>query len=985
MAVPQEGEEGGDADLSKSVVLVPSGGRKPQVVDLGTSEGFASLNVEAAAWQDEVRRRQDDADIHRWEQLVHTFRTQVTSLHHNVSAKLAETFSSGATWQRGGCCGRAKAVWMFGVQYAEDGDGDHVVGNLAIGGSAGSRSTCGTPEDFCEAWRQVSRMTYRQGFAPMYRMVRAAGSADERAKYIRLSSDAGWGCMIRVGQMLLAAALKRHEGLYEALPTRATSRRQRSAGRRALGCPSPAAEDRGQAPGCDERNVAVADIERKFLEDPRQDVSPFSIFAFIRAAYGKEVTRPLNRRGSGPPASASSSGGYALPVPTASEAHVSYPSMGTSSSMPPQQTVSAEVAAPPLPRRQLTEKKPGDWFGPTTVSETIAYLVERNEDIGNSLSVYLDADGVLYEDEVRSLGGGQLPGSAVPPPPPQGTVCEATPTSTKLEVAEAEAEPAEVQPTEEADSKEPEPAGGSVDGSSTGSRERCRASEEEGNSPNGDGEEESNEDCGGGRPPAHTLSDFQVLGNASPPLSPVQSTWSTPLLVPMAPTVSTLLSPPDKAEDDQLPCAATDAPADLSNSEQSSSGGDRDSADVELGSQGSVQKDASPKSPSDFRLLPEPACRMDQPETGRADTGTTQPAAAVEEQASASSELWPRGVLLLFPLQLGLEKHISEAHSSVVLRYFELSSSLGAMGGRPRMAHFFVGTRGRELLFVDPHVVQAAALLASTPTTSSDSRESRPGSDSATEAEINNASHSGRASNEASPQPRREAEAPFFSESTFLNTPMVQMMPVDHIDASISFAFYCRSEADLQTLLADLRRIDAREANAPIRAEPTRPAGLRPAAHTALQVLKSLRNGGPPPSLTSWPSGAGSPAGGRAPAMSWCDLDGLAAFTAEADGGQPTLQALQPESRWTVSLSDFAVDEEEDEEEDIAAVGEEQGPLGAEQEVDIEQDELDAGLIFHATDFPQLALASPQSDGSPPACSITVAQPWAVIEAPVVM
>merc|ERR1712136_623175 len=65
----------------------------------------------------------------------------------------------------------------------------------------------GTPDEFATAWSQITRMTYRQGFAPMYRPVSVC---PDRQQYVRLTSDAGWGCMIRVGQMLLATALRRH-------------------------------------------------------------------------------------------------------------------------------------------------------------------------------------------------------------------------------------------------------------------------------------------------------------------------------------------------------------------------------------------------------------------------------------------------------------------------------------------------------------------------------------------------------------------------------------------------------------------------------------------------------------------------------------------------------------------------------------------------------------------------------------------------------
>lgn len=44
----------------------------------------------------------------------------------------------------------------------------------------------------------IAWFTYRKGFSPLY------GS--------KSTTDAGWGCMIRTGQMLLHEALLRHTG-----------------------------------------------------------------------------------------------------------------------------------------------------------------------------------------------------------------------------------------------------------------------------------------------------------------------------------------------------------------------------------------------------------------------------------------------------------------------------------------------------------------------------------------------------------------------------------------------------------------------------------------------------------------------------------------------------------------------------------------------------------------------------------------------------
>merc|ERR1719424_1495251 len=118
--------------------------------------------------------------------------------------------------------------------------------------------------------------------------------------------------MIRMGQMLLATALKRH--------------REHSAGpgRGCLLSPSSSSSS--------SRAEALAPLEQKFLDDKR---SPFSIFSFIEVALGRDIT-----------------------VLPSNNAMISSPRL-----------VDGEQY---VPTRQPTKKNAGDWFGPTTISETIA-------------------------------------------------------------------------------------------------------------------------------------------------------------------------------------------------------------------------------------------------------------------------------------------------------------------------------------------------------------------------------------------------------------------------------------------------------------------------------------------------------------------------------------------------------------------------------------------------------------------------------------
>merc|ERR1719272_2764609 len=131
--------------------------------------------------------------------------------------------------------------------------------------------------------------------------------------------------MLRVGQMLLAAALKRHR------------ERSTGLGRGAEG------DSLASAP------YAKGSLEQKFLDDKR---SPFSIFRFIEVALGREVTAPPGKD-----------------VAKTSASQLS--------------------GAPFRPTRQLTKKDPGDWFGPTTISETIAALVEDCDILHDNLAVYI--------------------------------------------------------------------------------------------------------------------------------------------------------------------------------------------------------------------------------------------------------------------------------------------------------------------------------------------------------------------------------------------------------------------------------------------------------------------------------------------------------------------------------------------------------------------------------------------------------------------
>lgn len=370
--------------------------------------------------------------------------------------------------------------------------------------------------------------------------------------------------------------------------------------------------------------------------------------------------------------------------------------------------------------RPLTQKLPGDWFGPTTISETIAALVRNTATFHDSLTVYVNTDGMLYEDEVRMLASGIDERKSLPPSPKRSREKHKGNGDSDDEFM--------VVCTPSIDECGSTASGGSP--VLTNAQPNVRLSTE---FPN------IMLDSSGEFEDAHGAECFQVSSFTEADLELEKRQFPQPIF--------------GACEEDYCCCNDTSQNEEL-----------LDRAGLVMSPQLSISGTPTKlESPEGSNTYP----------TGR--TGMA----------------WVRAVLLLFPLQLGSEKTINEAYTSAILRYFNICSSLGAMGGRPRMAHFFVGRDGRDLLYVDPHVVQAAAV----PTDRHNMGEC-------------------------------DAKGIIGAES-FRNAQTVSAIPIEQIDSSISLAFYCRNEEDLVDLIEGVRQVEEAEANSLIHTEWTRPPALR--------------------------------------------------------------------------------------------------------------------------------------------------------------
>ncbi|XP_060612197.2 cysteine protease ATG4A isoform X1 [Anolis sagrei] len=62
-------------------------------------------------------------------------------------------------------------------------------------------------------------------------------------------------------------------------------------------------------------------------------------------------------------------------------------------------------------------------------------------------------------------------------------------------------------------------------------------------------------------------------------------------------------------------------------------------------------------------------------------------------------------LLLIIPLRLGIN-HINPVYVDAFKECFKMPQSLGALGGKPNNAYYFIGFLGNELIYLDPHTTQ---------------------------------------------------------------------------------------------------------------------------------------------------------------------------------------------------------------------------------------------------------------------------------------
>ncbi|MEE6497018.1 hypothetical protein FKM82_002562 [Ascaphus truei] len=99
-------------------------------------------------------------------------------------------------------------------------------------------------------------------------------------------------------------------------------------------------------------------------------------------------------------------------------------------------------------------------------------------------------------------------------------------------------------------------------------------------------------------------------------------------------------------------------------------------------------------------------CRYQPHSCGAAQcgSGTQQSAWGRCRNTCAQCPGW-RPLLLIVPLRLGIN-HINPVYVDAFKECFKMPQSLGALGGKPNHAYYFIGFSEDELIYLDPHTTQ---------------------------------------------------------------------------------------------------------------------------------------------------------------------------------------------------------------------------------------------------------------------------------------
>uniref|UniRef100_A0A1I7UZV3 Cysteine protease n=1 Tax=Caenorhabditis tropicalis TaxID=1561998 RepID=A0A1I7UZV3_9PELO len=147
-----------------------------------------------------------------------------------------------------------------------------------------------------------------------------------------------------------------------------------------------------------------------------------------------------------------------------------------------------------------------------------------------------------------------------------------------------------------------------------------------------------------------------------------------------------------------------------------------------------------------------------------------------------------RPLLLMIPLRLGLTS-MNNCYLPAIQKFFELPQCVGIIGGKPNLAHYFIGIAGSKLFYLDPHYCR--------PKTSKVFAEKSQ--DSGADQVFSDLE-------DAEPLPSQTSDVYTKMDDSTYHCQMMQWMEFESIDPSLALALFCETREDFESLCEELQK-----------------------------------------------------------------------------------------------------------------------------------------------------------------------------------
>ncbi|PIC54788.1 hypothetical protein B9Z55_003895 [Caenorhabditis nigoni] len=169
-----------------------------------------------------------------------------------------------------------------------------------------------------------------------------------------------------------------------------------------------------------------------------------------------------------------------------------------------------------------------------------------------------------------------------------------------------------------------------------------------------------------------------------------------------------------------------------------------------------------------------------------------------------------RPLLLMIPLRLGLTS-INDCYLPAIQEFFKLPQCVGIIGGKPNLAHYFVGIAGTKLFYLDPHYCR--------PKTSKFfvEKEQQQSSGDSTPEKVEKIDDNGfHELEDLEPLPSQTSDVYTKMNDSTYHCQMMQWMEYDSIDPSLALALFCETREEFENLCGELQKTTLASSNPPM-------------------------------------------------------------------------------------------------------------------------------------------------------------------------